>query len=61
VGQQEFVKLLRGSVPDGAVRLKQIRRVVVRGDRATVIFKEPGSTGHQPVVRRGGVWVVDAP
>lgn len=56
----EFKKMLQAAMPDTKTRSKQITRVVLRGDRATVIFKEDGGLGWQPLVKLGGKWLIDA-
>jgi hypothetical protein len=58
VGEAQFKAQAREMAPPTATRQKQIERVVVREDRATVIYKEPGSTGFQSLVREGEVWKV---
>ena len=61
VGEAQFKKMMMQSAPDAKVRVKQITKVVVRGDRATVIYREQGATGFQPMVKKNGAWMVDAP
>lgn len=58
VGEAQFKAQAREMSPPTATRQKQIERVVVREDRATVIYKEPGATGFQSLVREGEVWKV---
>ncbi len=58
VGEAQFKAQAREMAPPTATRQKQIDRVVVREDRATVIYKEPGATGFQSLVREGEVWKV---
>ncbi len=58
VGEAQFKAQAREMAPLTATRQKQIDRVVVREDRATVIYKEPGATGFQSLVREGEVWKV---
>lgn len=61
IGEAQFKKMMMQSAPDARVRVKQITRVVVRGDHATVIYREQGATGFQPMVKKNGAWLVDAP
>jgi hypothetical protein len=45
-------------VPPTATRAKQIDQVVVRGDRATVIYKEAGARGFSFLVKDGADWKI---
>jgi hypothetical protein len=45
-------------VPPTATREKQIERVVVRDNRATVIYKEGGARGFTMLMNEGGVWKI---
>ena len=57
-GAAEVRSMFRQLLP---VRKPQsVLRVVVRGDRATVIAKEQGGVGWMPMVRKNGVWLVDS-
>ena len=58
VGEAQFKAQVREMVPPTATREKQIERVVVRGDRATVIYKEVGAKGFALLVKDGGVWKI---
>ena len=61
LGEDEFKKAMtQTAMPDARTRLKQITRVVVRGDRATILSKEQGATVAQPMLKKNGVWLVDA-
>jgi hypothetical protein len=60
-GQPAVLKLFRTMMPDGKTRLKQVTRVIVRGDRATIVSRESKEiTGYQKVVRKGNAWLVEA-
>lgn len=58
VGEAQFKAQLREMVPPTATREKQIERVVVRGDRATVIYRESGARGFGFLVKDGAGWKV---
>jgi hypothetical protein len=58
VGEAQFKAEVREMVPPTATREKQIERVVVREDRATVIYKEAGAKGFALLVKDGGVWKI---
>jgi hypothetical protein len=57
-GEAQFKAQTRQMVPPTATRERQIERVVVRGDRATVIYNEAGAKGFASVVNDGGRWKV---
>jgi hypothetical protein len=59
VGEAELKAQAGKMIPPTASRVRQIQRVVVRGARATVIYKEPGTTGIQSMVQEGGVWKIN--
>jgi hypothetical protein len=58
VGEAQFKAQVREAVPPTATRERQIERVVVREDRATVIYKEAGARGFALLVKDGGVWKI---
>jgi hypothetical protein len=58
VGEADFKAQVREMVPPTATREKQIERVVVRENRATVIYKEGGARGFTVLVNDGGVWKI---
>jgi hypothetical protein len=58
VGEAQFKAQVREMVPPPATRERQIERVVMRGDRATVIYKETGAKGFAFLVKDGGVWKI---
>ncbi|HLK58105.1 MAG TPA: hypothetical protein VKU00_16175, partial [Chthonomonadaceae bacterium] len=60
LGSAAFRKLMQENTPDGKTRLKQITHVVVRGDQATVLFKEEGGLSWQPMVKKNKVWLIDS-
>jgi hypothetical protein len=58
VGEAQFKAQVREMVPPTATREKQIERVVVRENRATVIYKEAGARGFTVLVKDGGTWKI---
>jgi hypothetical protein len=58
VGEAQFKAQVREMVPPTATRAKQIDHVVVRGDRATVIYKEAGARGFSFLVKDGADWKI---
>jgi hypothetical protein len=58
VGEAQFKAEVRDMVPQTARRERQIERVVVRGDRATVIYREAGAKGCSFLVKDGVGWKI---
>lgn len=58
IGEAQFKAMTREMVPPTATRERQIERVIVRGDRATVIYRESGAKGFSSLVKDGGGWKV---
>lgn len=58
MGEAQFKAQVRQMVPPTATREKQIERVVVREDRATVIYRESGAKGFTVLVKDGDAWKV---
>jgi hypothetical protein len=58
VGEAEFKAQVREMVPPTATREQQIERVVVRENRATIIYKEAGARGFTVLVNEGGTWKI---
>jgi hypothetical protein len=59
--QPAVLKLFRTMMPDGKTRLRQVTRVIVRGDRATIVSRESKEiTAWQKVIRKGTGWLVEA-
>ena len=58
VGEAQFRAQVRDTVPLTATRERQIERVVVRGDRATVIYRGAGAKGCAFLVKDGAVWKI---
>jgi hypothetical protein len=58
VGEAQFNAQIRETVPPTATRERQIERVIVRGDRATVVYREAGAKGFTSLVKEGDHWKV---
>lgn len=59
IGKQQYLQMWKESwkqEPPVATFRKQITKVVVRGDRATLITRGKGMTGSIPLTRQNGVW-----
>ena len=59
VGDAAFRKEVGAGIPDGRQRERQIRDVLVRGDRASVVVQEKGSRSVSVLVRQDGAWKLD--
>jgi hypothetical protein len=59
MGKAQILKMMQKMTPDTVTRKKQMTKVVVRGDRATVIVKEQGGTAWHVLVRQNGIWKID--
>ena len=59
VGAEAFRREVATGIPDQKTRERQIREVIVRGDRASVVFQEKGGRGVAVLVRQDGVWQVE--
>jgi hypothetical protein len=53
----ELIKALAKGIPEASEREKQIRQVVIRGERATLLG--PGNQPFQTLRKDGGAWKVD--
>lgn len=58
VGEAQFKAQVRERVPPTTTRERQIERVVVRGDRATVIYEEAGAKRFEFLVKDGAAWKI---
>lgn len=56
VGVAEFRKQVAAGIPDQKTREREIREVILRGDRASVVFQEKGGRGVAVLVREDGAW-----
>jgi hypothetical protein len=59
MGEKEAMKMFREfwkNAPPTETLRKQITKIVVRGDRASVIVKEKDGTSWMTLVRQNGVW-----
>ena len=62
LGEAEFAKMWKQSLnflPSAKSYKKQIFRVVVRGEEASVIAKEDGGNSWQRLRKQNGVWKVE--
>lgn len=59
IGESEFRAQAVAMLPPNEVRKGQIERVVIRGKRATLIYREPGALGAGTLVEKDGAWKVD--
>jgi hypothetical protein len=59
LGPSRFAEQAAGNLPPEKTRARQIKRVVVRGDRATVIFSQAGTRGFQALIQNADGWKVD--
>ena len=58
-GLQKYLTMIQSIVPNRATRLHQITRVVIRGNRASVVYKGQQGVASQSLIRTNGAWLVD--
>lgn len=59
VGAEAFRREVGAGIPDQRQRERQIKEVLVRGDRASVVVQEKGARSVSVLVRQDGAWKVD--
>ena len=59
VGDAQFAQMVKKLIPSSKARAGQVRLVIIRSTRATIVFVESGSKSAFSLVQQQGKWKVD--